>query len=89
MSDLSESEKIELAQYFITHYLQKLSEDPSKHIDTFEWEVDLLYCLVFYRKVKHSSLSFSKEELINNYGSEKWKKRLREKILRFLTENKS
>jgi len=89
MSDLAESEKIELAQYFITHYLRKLSEDPSKHIDTFEWERRVLYCLVFYRKGKHSSLSFSTEELINNFGSAKWKKGLREKILSFLAENKS
>jgi hypothetical protein len=87
MSDLSDSEKIELAKYFITQYLRKLSEDPSKYIDAFEWKRRVLYYLVFYRKGKHSSLSFSKEELVNNYGSSKWKKRLREKILKFLAAN--
>ena len=84
---MQNSDKIFLAQQFISNYLQKQASDK---INAFEWgrtDEDFdkgLYRLKVYSCDKSFSLQFSREELTDGFDTTKWQKKLIEKIDGFL-----
>lgn len=84
-----EAEKLREAQDFITRELQKQGVG---RIDAISWNQGPwdpaagIYRLIVYRDGEKSSFTFTKYELIKNYGSQQWAKDLRVHISDILME---
>ncbi len=80
---MTEGEKIRQAQRFIKSEIQK---SYARKIDAFTWEqtdVDVsvgMHRLIVYLGDQPSIFMFTKHELIDDFGTANWEKRLRERL---------
>jgi hypothetical protein len=83
--------KILEAQYFITHQLQKLSDNSftgfAWNQRKSDWGADV-YHLAAYVGTRRLTLSFSSEELLADHGSPVWERVLVDKVLWFIDESR-
>ncbi len=84
---MENSDKILLAQQFISNYLKKQASDK---INAFEWShikrdrsPEICYLKV-YSGDKSNKLSFSGEELIEDYDNKEWETRIIRKVKEFI-----
>jgi hypothetical protein len=86
---MTESDKLSQAQDFLTHELRKRG---ASRIDAIDWEqtpqgrVSRYHRLVIFRGSEKSISKFTEYELLKDYGSEKWKNRLRSRVADILIE---
>ena len=84
---MTEPENLRAAQDYVTRELHKYGK-----INGMTWNQDPLdpafglYRLAVFRGGEKSVFTFSKSELIENYGSQQWEKELRSHIGEILTE---
>lgn len=79
-----------LAEQFITDLLRKLCEDPAFKIDAYkldpaEQEGAMGYRLTAIVSGRGTSTFFTKEDLIEDYGTDVWKEHIRNRIIGFLS----
>jgi len=84
---MTEPEKLRAAQDYVTRELQEYGKT-----NGMTWNQDPLdsafgiYRLAVFRGGEKSVFTFSKSELLENYGSQQWEKELRSHIGEILTE---
>ncbi len=75
--------KIQRGQQFIINYFQKLPQDPNTPI-TIDWDLEDsklgLYRLVTHISGKRYTKVLLEEELIDDFGTQKWEDRLKRKV---------
>ncbi|MBA7547522.1 hypothetical protein ES705_39944 [subsurface metagenome] len=80
---MTEEEKIRQAQQFIKSEIQKYY---TRKIDAFTWEQSNrdvstgMHRLIVYQGENQSIFMFTKHELIDDFGTANWEKRLRERL---------
>ena len=88
---MNDSDTIRFAQEFIVTQLQKAKPD---NIDALTWrqnEINALveeFKLTVYSKDKSSVFTFTEKELIEDYGTKKWERRLSGRMKEILAETR-
>lgn len=86
---MTEAEKLNQAQDFITRELQKKGADG---INALTWEqtppdkATKIHRLVLFRGGEKSVFTFTEYELLEDYGSRQWEKELRSRVGEILME---